>query len=366
MSEKPLPLFFLAYVFGLIASFIWLSFGETWQVFGDAVHYVSIYNGDLAPAPWGYRVMTPFLAKLFPWDIQTNFTFVSLNCLALTNGVLALYGRRVGLNLNGITILTLFWIFSYPFAYYSSTLIRADAPMLLTLALIILWSKYKVSALILLISITLGTFFHEMILIIIPALWLDKFFSGNLTGGRLYSNFELLIISLFPILIMIFTRANLMEVLLVSEESSITSSILEYTGGSLKHILRIYATYGPAIIFCMVFIATSQKSSIIIPVIGLFFITILATFLATDTLRVMSIIFLPIFLNATKFLINTNKQSNLNLILIFSLQMTYSFIVFGHLRTFEASVIMNIIAAGISFFALILSLISYKKTLSNN
>ena len=194
--EKPLLLFFLTYICGLISSYMWLSFGETWQIFGDAIHYVSIYNGDLAPAPWGYRIITPYLANFFPWDMQTNFTFVSLNSLALTTSVLALYGKRIGFNLTEITILLLFWIFSYPFAYYSSTLIRADAPMLLILVSIILLSKYKVSAFILLILISFGTFIHEMILIIIPAFWLDKFFSGNLTGARYYNIFELLIISL--------------------------------------------------------------------------------------------------------------------------------------------------------------------------
>ena len=100
--DKPIFIFFLSYIFGLIFLYISIVFGESWEVFGDAIHYVSLYNGELAPAPWGYRIMTPFLAQLLPWDMTTNFKFITLNSLALITSILALYGKRVGLSFKEI------------------------------------------------------------------------------------------------------------------------------------------------------------------------------------------------------------------------------------------------------------------------
>ncbi|ALE02762.1 EpsG family protein [Candidatus Pseudothioglobus singularis] len=362
-KDRPVFLFFLAYIIGLIVSLIWLSFGEAWQVFGDAVHYVSIYNGGLAPAPWGFRVMTPLIAKIFPWDLKTNFAIITINSLAFTTGILALYGRKIGFNLKEISIFILFWVISYPFAYYSSALIRADAPMLLILALIFMWSKYKASSILLLLTISIGTFFHEMILIVIPALWLDKIFSGKLTGGRQYSTFELLSVTIVPLVIMIFTRSYFVNVFIIAEEDLLTSSVLEYTGGGLKHILRIYATFGPAFLFFIFFIITTRKTSILIPAAGLLFITAFATLLAADTLRVMSILFVPILLYASKYLVTcmNHKHNDLKISFMLLLQVLYSYTVFGHLRTFEASMTMNIAAAIISIFTLLICLLTYKK-----
>ena len=103
--ERPIILFPLTYVMGLIGVVIWLTLGESWQIFGDAVHYVSVYNGELAPKPWGYRIMTPFFAQLLPWDVKTNFAIITINSIALTTGVLALYGKKIGFTLNDILFL---------------------------------------------------------------------------------------------------------------------------------------------------------------------------------------------------------------------------------------------------------------------
>ncbi len=360
--ERPIILFPLTYIMGLIGAVIWLSFGESWQIFGDAVHYVSVYNGELAPAPWGYRIMTPFLAQLLPWDVKTNFAMISINSIALTTGVLSLYGKKIGFTLKDILFLIFFWMISYTFVYYSTAIIRADAPMLLILATIFLLSKYRVSATILLILISFGTFFHEMILISIPALWLDKIFSGKLTGGMNYKFYELVIISIGSLFIVIIARSFFINVLPGSDLGSPVISILEYTGGSVKHALRIYAAYGPVLLFCLFFVVIKRLSSVVYPFAGLLLITISATFYAADTLRIMSILYLPVLLYATQYLLIHLKNEKYKTFLSLTLlQIMFSFTVFGNLRTFETSIILNMIAITISFVSLAFCITIFRK-----
>ena len=359
--EKSFILFIVTYVFGLIASIAWLNFAESWSIFGDAIHYVSIYKGELAPAPWGYRVFTPYFASLLPWDMTTNFTVLSLNSIALTTGVLALYGKKNDFTLIGISLLVIFWMASYPFAYYSSAIVRADAPMLLMLAVIFLLSKYKVSPFVLLMLSLLGTFFHEMILISIPALWLDKVFKGSLTGGAKYNYFSLVLISIFPLISLIIFRGFVIEVMPVLNLNMPVISILDYTGGGIKHALRIYAAYGPVLLFCLFFILKKRLQSISYPFFGLMLVTVLATFFAADTLRVMSILYIPVLFYGTKYLLIYLKNENFNIFLFLIIfQIVYSFIVFANLRSFESSMFLNLSAAFISLVTMIFCLLIFR------
>ena len=57
------------------------------------------------------------------------------------------------------------------------------------------------------------------------------------------------------------------------------------------------------------FVFTNNLSSLRCSFAGLFLITISATFYATDTLRVMSILFIPVLLYGAEYLsINFNKE----------------------------------------------------------
>lgn len=365
LLEKSIFLFLLSYLIGLIAAISWLNFAETWQIFGDAVHYVSIYNGDLAPAPWGYRIMTPYLASLLPWDIKSNFAMVSINSLALIAGVLALYGRKIGLTFQSIFLLVILWIISYPFIYYSSAIVRADAPMLLILAVIFLASHYRVSSFILLILILIGTLFHEMILISIVALLLDKTFMGKLTGGLNYKYIELILITIFSLFFLLIVRSFFIDILPVEDLNIKSLSILEYTGGVIKHALRIYSSYGPLFLYCLFFVFTQNLYSLKLPLTGLLLITISATFYAADTLRVMSILYIPVLLYSAEYISNnmhTKKYSIFSALII--LQISYSYTVFGHLRTFESSITLNIIAAIVSIISLAFCIIILQKKLT--
>jgi len=364
MLERPLILFTVSYVFGLVTAITWLAFGEAWQIFGDAVHYVSLYEGEIAPAPWGYRIMTPYLASLLPWDMVTNFSVVSINSMALITGVLALYGRKVGCSFSCLLIMIFFWMTSYAFAYYSTAIVRADPPMLLMLATLFLLSQYRVHSIVLLLLISIGTLFHEMVLVLIPALWLDKVFSGKITGGANYQYQELFLISVFSLLFLVVSRFFLIDISTAVELKGFNPSILEYTGGLLKHALRMYAAYGPVLLFCLFFVFSQRIRSIVGPFVGLLFIVSAATFYATDTLRVMALLYIFVFFYGSKWISIHLKNKEYNFVIAFIvLQFVYSLVVYAHLRSFETSMFLNAIAAIASLASLILCISIFNKKL---
>lgn len=349
-------------------AFLWVYIGEPWEVLADGTHYMKMYNGELAPSPFGYRVLTPFLASLLPWSAKINFAFITLVSLSITTSLLVQYIVVIGGSTINKILVALFWITSFPFIYYGTTFIRADAIMYLLIALTILLSKYRISSLILLFLLAIGTFAHEMVMIVIPALWLDKIFNGSLTGGKSYSYKELLILTVAVLSVFIVSRMYI-ETSVSTAKSyldtpyEMVAFVINYSGGIIKHMLRIYATFGPLFLFAIVYVFFIKKSfSDFMVFIGLLLLIFLATFLATDTLRVVAILFFPIITYASYFLItilnNGYKRTAIALIIF---QLIYSYIMFLHLRTFESSTTMNILVACISLITVIVLIWLYKR-----
>ena len=352
-----LPLFLIACGLGTSFAIFWYHIGETWKILGDGIYYLALYQGKSAPAPFGYRLMAPYLARLLPWDFMLSFEAITLGCLILTTGIIALYGARSGFSHVQILTLCAFWGTSFAFAYYSTTIVRADGPMLLILSIVFLLSQYRAPSTVLLALISLGILSHETILICIPALFLDKMLSGNLTGGRKYRYWQLGLIAMGALLFFIATRKLIPTVHLnsmnyASAPFAMFKYVLDYSGGIIKHFLRIYASYGPALIFAFAYAATQTSTANKLSFAMLFIIAAGATFFATDTLRVMAIIYFPVIVYATcylKYLWHSAQYKKA--VFCSALQVFYSFIVYGHLRTFESSLALNAIAAVLSLLA---------------
>jgi len=359
--------FLIVTVSSLAVALLWGVLADSWELLGDGVHYLRLYNGQVANSPFGYRILTPFLASLLPWDALTNFMIVSLTCLSLTTGFIFLYFNKLNASSNttflSSVLLLIFWVTSFPFVYYGTVFIRADAPLFLMIAVTILLSHYRTSPFILLILLAVSTLFHEMIMIVLPALWLDKYFAGTLTGGSKYSYKQLLLISGGTILSYIVTRltiptntSEVLHYLNVQSPMEMINHVLNYSTGFIKHILRIYASYGPILLYSLAYVLFSrQKRPDSIVFISLLLITVTATFLATDTLRVMAIISFPVIVYASQFLISIwEKEHHVLTIALLLLQVGYTSIVYLHLRTFESSLEWNIIAASLSIVTLFL------------
>lgn len=371
MSNRPKinrswVLFIIAGLFGVCAASLWLLVGEPSEYLSDNTHYMALYEGRFAPSPFGYRVLTPFLSHLLPWGAGTNFCLVTIGCLVLITGIIALYtvssGAAPPLTVTACT----FWVTSFPFVYYTTAWVRADGPMLLLLAAVFLLSRRQVSAFTLSALIMLGTLSHETMLLCIPALWIDKLLSGDLTGGRNYKYTHLLLITMgslaFFMLFRLFFPALPAERSYLNGMTGMFSVALEYSGGWIKHFLRIYASYGPALLFAAFFAAPWRSLRRSIGFFILFSLAVSATFLATDTLRVMAIIYFPVIYYAAEYLHGLWRSgSRVTAVICLLLQIFYSFIVYGHLRSFESSVLLNRLAAVFSVAALIACLVVERK-----
>lgn len=368
ISINDIKNFLLVSLLSLFFSLIWIYVGEKWEVLADGTHYMLMYDGHIANSPFGFRILTPWLASILPWDAKTSFTIVTLACLSVTTGILLQYISEF--HKFNITKFFVFisWVTSFPFIYYGTTLIRADALMLLIISLVILLSKYNASSLLLFILLSIGTLSHEMVMIVIPFLLLDKFLSGSLSGGSNYSYRQLFFITLGTLIFFIAVRL-IVETNISSSPSYLKSPVemftyvVSYSGGFIKHLLRMYASFGPIFLFSILYLLFIEKNlSNTFVYIGTLILVFLATFLATDTLRVMAIFYFPIIIYASYFLTYIWKKGLIwETYALVSLQLFYSYIVYLHLRTFESSSLLNIFAASISLVALLLSFWAIKK-----
>ncbi len=353
---------------GLAFSLFWMLVGESWDLFGDALQYLAIHSGEPAEVPFGYRILTSYLAQLLPFSPKIDFAVVTLAALIFINVLIVVYSRLK--NHSGVhtIIFSLLWLTSFGFVYYATTWIRADAPMLLLLTSVIVLSHYRAPLHVLALVFFLGILAHETMLIGVAMLWLDKIFKGNLTGGVFYSFIGLGILAIAAAAFYKFTRIYIPveEATLTNYSTNLAAMfhyVLEYSNGVIKHVMRIYAAFGPALLFGLYYIVTQKDRMQILNVLVLLLITIAATFIATDTLRVMVIIFFPVLYYAANFFENL-WQRNYRIFFFLGLlfQGLYSYIVYGHLRTFESSLPMTALAALLSVAAVILIAVVFFQT----
>jgi hypothetical protein len=291
-------IFILTTSVAFCVSFVWLILGEEWGLKGDAPHYIELYHGNSADSPFGYRILTPWLARLFSGDYLLGFKIISMSCLALTSGVISLFVLKKTSSLFQIIAIVFFWVTSFAFVYYTTTIIRPDSVMLLMMALLFLAANYRAHYSIPVILLGLGILAHETILIFIPLVWLDKILGTSLSGSAFYSTKQLLIITVCT-LVLFFISRKVIPVLPATEANYWSSPIdilvysLNTSGGIFKHLMRIYAAFGPALLYCCFFLLFKSKSELI-SFVCIFIIASLATLMATDTLRIISIMFLPV------------------------------------------------------------------------
>ena len=316
----------------------------------------------MTAAPWGYRILLPALARLLPGESIVNFQVLAIVTLALAGGMVALMSsvqRRETPRFTGV--LLLFWGSSYALVYSGTTFVRADPLLLLFISVFYVSANYSLSLLSLWVILATGVLAHEMVLIVLPAIWLDRLFAGEFTGGKHYCITGLLGLSIGGMVWLIVTRMVIPVDGTVepywATPVEMARYAVAYSGGWGKHILRIYASYGPAILFAAAYVVGTRKRTIVLPFAGLLAAVFVLSFMATDTLRVLSIVYLPVLYYAAKY-VETLWLSARTIQAVFciGIQVAYSMLVFGHLRTFENSAAMNVLAAVLSVVAAIVCL----------
>ncbi len=350
-----------AFIGSIFVCLVWVLIADEWSVLADGVHYMKMYEGEVADSPFGYRVLAPLIASLLPFSAKESFAVVTVSALALTASLLWLYAADQGLSLLGRAVAVLFWLTSFPFIYYGTTFIRADAIMYLVIALVFVLSRQKVSFILLMCLVAIGTLAHEMVLIVVPALWLDRVFGGSLTGGKSYTFRDLSIILVGALVFYVVSR-NVVEVgvpdvpTYLKDPLQMALYAIEYSGGILNHILRSYAAFGPAFIFSFLYVLFFRRE---IPDVIVYLLLVVmvfgATFLATDTLRVMGILFVPVVVYSASFVwFIWGIGARIPAIGLVVLQVGYSSVVYLNLQTFEGSQGLYVAAAMISVAALFL------------
>jgi hypothetical protein len=345
---------------GLLGALLWLLLGEPWEVLADGSQYMAMFNGQATSPPFGYRVLTPFLAHLLPWSAAINFGAVTVACLSLASGFLALFGRAAGLPMRAVILLCTLWASSFAFIYYDTTRIRADAPMLMLMAAFFWLTIKRASVGWLWLVMAAGILSHETMLVCLPAIWLDKLLNKDLTGGRHYGHVPLIGLSLATLGVLVLVHSQVtvtshIEQSYLDGPLAMVAYTLKYSGGPIKHVLRIYAAYGPALLFAVLAVAPWRASREALGLVALLLLAVVATFMATDTLRVMAIVYVPVLFYAARFVSQVwQRQGAAVGGGLIGLQLTYAYLVYGHLRTFKASHSMNLMAAALSALAVVL------------
>jgi hypothetical protein len=352
---------------GAIFCLFWVSFGEPWEVLGDGKHYLEMLRGHIETVPFGYRAFTPYVASLLPWQYMTNFTVVTLTSLTLATAVVGFYAVQEKKSIPYTLILCGLWGTSFSFVYYGTTFIRADAPMFLCLWLVFTLSHQHKSIVLLFLIATIGQLAHETMLIFLPIFWLEKFFGGRLSGARYYSYLELVLLSAALLLVYITVRktvATLPGVVnyLNTSPKDMLDYVLGYTGGVVRHAMRVYAAFGPLVLFTLAYLVTQKRKHEIVPFALYLGLVMCLTLVSTDTLRVMVILIIPMSVYAARYLYSLYSTGKKQLLIaLLALQAAYSYLVYGHLRTFENSVPMNRVAIALSVAALLTCLYSLLK-----
>ena len=130
----------MVFILSIFMSSFFYFFGDNWGEYGDAIHYLSLYNGHEAPFPWSQRLLTPYLSSLLPFSPKINFLTINYLALGLTGCLLFLLFDSKKNNELKFLILIL-WFISYPFTYNSTAIIRVDPFAYLGMTLVFYLSR---------------------------------------------------------------------------------------------------------------------------------------------------------------------------------------------------------------------------------
>ena len=321
----------LVFFVSITMSYFFYFFGDTWGIYGDAIQYVNLYEGKDALSPWSQRPLTPFIATIIPTSVKNSFLIVNYLCLAITSILIFLFFQNPNNKYENYIIL-IFWIISYPFSYYSSSIIRVDPMVLMGMMLLLYLNKNFYNFYINLLLITFFSFSHS--LMILSSFFLILFMILKNSILNINRNLvHVIIYFLLPFLILI-----LHKVIFSSGNQNsfidVVIGTLNYSGGIKNHFLRFFSTFGP--LFVLLFFFTIEKrnsdSLIILSVITAIFILSL---LAADTLRVTSYIYIFVLFYSSRMIFSMGLKNKFEAYIIFISVLLYFLILGLNLKSVE-------------------------------
>jgi len=356
-------------IISLLITAIYFLIGGYWGATGsDAIEYIKMYNGIATDSPYGYRIVTPYLASKLPFEIISSFaliTFLSLNVATL---FIANVTKKISIRYSIIG--TTFWITSYAFIYNINNFVKVDPIVYLIFSYLIYLNdkkKGQILQVILLIGIGIGS--HEIMMIFLLKILLDKIFNTSITGGNAYSYKEIACVYVVSFVVFVTIRK------LISLEGEgwrhyinffdRVNGTLIYTKGYINHIMRIYATYGPIIIYSAYYLFFNKAKNYYKNILsyGILFVAVaILSLTVADTLRIMSIIIIPVIFLAAKYIdLLYEKGLIVKASFLIALQILHSVLIYSNASYFKNFSSINTVAILISSSALILCLFNYTK-----
>lgn len=347
---------------------LYFQIGGHWGATGsDANEYIKMYNGIVTESPYGYRIFIPYLASKLPLEIISSFALITFLSLNITTLVIANACKKISIRYSIIT--TTFWITSYTFIYNINNFVKVDPIVYLIFSYLIYLSdkKGQILQVILLIAIGIGS--HEIMMVYLLKLLLDKIFNTNIAGGNNYSYKEIICIYIISFVVFIVIR----KLILVEGEGwrhyinffDRVNATLVYTKGYITHIIRIYATYGPILIYaaCYLLFNSAKNNYKNILSYGILLSAVaMLSFTVADTLRIMSIIIIPVIFLASKYIdLLYEKEGVIKASSLIILQILHSILIFSSASYFKNLSSINMVTILISSAALILCLVGNMK-----
>lgn len=358
----------LALFVAVFALVLWAILGEPWEIGGDAALYLRMSAGEAVQAPFGHRILAPWLVSLAPMEPRLAFALLSWSSLAGAALALFVYARtsvRQGGTARVGWIALGFLVCSYAFAYYGTALVRVDPPALALLVLALALAAQGRPTWLVAVILVPATLAHETTLVLLPILVLDRALGARLLGDRRLTWAELALIAAAGLAAFVGCRA-LTPVIAVEAQisylttpSAILAHVLQYSGGALRHVQRVYAAYGPVLVYALLagVLGARGRARLFVPAV--LSVGVVLTLLATDTLRVMAVIFPVVLLYGARFVAEAwRRQGALLAGGLVAAQGAYAWLVFGHLRTFEGSARLQLGAIGVSGIAVLLSAVA--------
>ena len=351
---------------------MWSAWGQPWEVFGDAAHYLAAARGESTEAPFAFRPLAPALAQGVAWatgaPLLAAFHAVLVAALVATGAVLASWARRP---LAAATV-ALFWGLSHATAFGTTVGATTDPVFLLALVGAVrlastepmgrgTWRALGVAGL-----VALGVLAHEMALFALVVIGVRKALRARaplarggatapgwgalaLAGGAAVAALAAVHAQIVPLPATVpnWTGDSPLE---------LARWVVDYGGGPARYPLRVYAAFGPAALFALAALAERsprERLADVTLVLG----AVALTLLATDTLRVMALAAVVVLPLAAAFVVRRAERGAPGLAAAaVGLQAVYAALVCGHLRTFEGDLALQGAAAVASLAALALAL----------
>jgi hypothetical protein len=74
---------------------IWQLIAEKWEITGDAIYYLQITKGNIAPKPFCYRTLVPLIVRFLPLDYILSYRIIALLSLVFVGYFIYNYTKLI-------------------------------------------------------------------------------------------------------------------------------------------------------------------------------------------------------------------------------------------------------------------------------